>query len=97
MYPLTLFQYSIIDRLEGGDIARNSDESSRSGTPNTPSNSSPSSDLNDEINTFPAIQFPSFLIPSVNFGIVDSLYSIDLFIPDEWFEQFVCPIQLGLR
>ena len=85
MRSLTLIQNSVIDGLEGGDISRDSNQSSRFGTPDTPPNRTPSPNLDDEIDTLPSVQLLSFLIPSINLGVVDSLDGVDVLVPDEGF------------
>jgi hypothetical protein len=85
MRRLTLFQYSIVDRLKGGNVARNRNQPSWLCTPDTPANCTSSSDLNDKVNTLPSVQLLSFLIPRVDLGVLDSLNGIDVLVPYEGF------------
>jgi len=85
MRSLTLLQNSVIDGFKGGDISRDSNQSSWLGTSDTPANCPSSSNLDNKIDTLPSVQFPSLLIPSINLGVVDSLDGVDILIPDEGF------------
>lgn len=97
MRKLALFQNSIIDGFEGGNVAGNRNQPSWPGTPDTPADRPSSSDFDDKVDTLPPIQLLSFLIPSIDVGVIDSLDSVDVLIPDEGLQQSLCPVQLGLR
>lgn len=85
MRRLTLFQYSIVDRLKGRNVARDRNQPSWLGAPDTPANCTSSSDLNHKIDALPSVQLLSFLIPSINLGVIDSLDGIDVLVPYEGF------------
>jgi hypothetical protein len=85
MRRLTLFQNSIVDRLKGGNVARNRDQPSWLCTPDTPANCPSSSDLNDKVDALSSVQLLSFLVPSIDLGVIDSLDGVDVLIPDEGF------------
>jgi hypothetical protein len=85
MRRLTLFQYSIVDRLKGGNVARNRNQPSWLCTPDTPANCTSSSDLDNEVDTLPSVQLLGFLIPSIDLGVIDSLDGIDVLVPYEGF------------
>jgi hypothetical protein len=85
MRRLTLFQNSIIDGFEGRNVAGNRNQPSWLGTPNTPANCTSSSDLNDKVNALSSVQLLSFLVPSIDLGVVDSLDGINVLVPYKGF------------
>lgn len=96
--PHTFFQNSIIDRFESGNVTYKvskqlfdcrsrltgySHQSTHPCAPNTSSNRTPASHLDDEIDTLASVQLSSFLVPSIDFRVVDSLDGIHRCVSDE--------------
>ena len=82
--------------LETGLLTRHSDESSLPGCTYAACDRTPSSNLDDSVNTSSAVQPPCLDVPRIDLRIVDRLDDVGCAALHQWLQEILRAVKLGL-